>query len=225
MLVTKDVSFKWPLQNLRKWLVAQVQKRPISVRLNCAPTAEELAAAHYDVVIAAIGAQPKRPPIPGADNANVMTAIDAYGHVDRLGERIVIIGGGEIGVETGIWLSRLGKQVTVLEMRDKLAADSTPVHYWKMLRDEWNACGNFYGIVSAAVTAITDDGVTYTDKDGTACLAEADTVLLAAGMQPLTAQAAAYYESGGDFYMIGDCQKVGSIQTVMRSAFINASQF
>lgn len=226
ILVTEAVPFKWPLQKLRKWLVAQVEKRPIQVRLGHEVTPEELQNAGFDVVLAATGATPAHPPIPGADGANVMTAVEAYGRIADVQGDVVIIGGGEIGVETGIYLARMGRNVTVLEMRDMLAADSTPVHYWKMFRDEWESCESFTGIVSATVTGITDAGVTYRDRDGAEHLVPAGTVLLAAGMKPAREAALSYAACAGErFELIGDCAAVGNIQKVMRSAYIAASQF
>ncbi len=226
LCVTEAVPFKWTLQNLRKWLIAQVDKRPIHVKLGCAPTPEALAKENFDVVLAATGAVPAHPPIPGADGANVMTAVDSYGRIADVKDTVVIIGGGEIGVETGIYFARMGRKVTVLEMRDMLATDSVPVHYWKMFRDEWEACETFTGITNATVTGISATGVTYCDSDGNEQFVPGKTVLLAAGMQPCQADALSYAGAAGErFEMIGDCQAVGNIQKVMRSAFIAASQF
>ena len=226
ILVTEAVPFKWPLQNLRKWLIAQVDKRPIRVKLCCAPTPEELASEHFDVVLAATGASPAHPPIPGADGANVMTAVESYGRIADVRDTVAIIGGGEIGVETGIYLARMGRKVTVLEMRGMLAADSVPVHYWKMFRDEWESCETFTGVVNATVTGITESGVSYRDENGIERFVPAETVLLAAGMKPQRDAALAYAPCAGErFELIGDCSAVGNIQKVMRSAYIAASQF
>jgi pyruvate/2-oxoglutarate dehydrogenase complex dihydrolipoamide dehydrogenase (E3) component len=223
--VTENVPFKWPLQNLRKWLISQVEKRNIRVVLGCAPGVEELRAENYDVVIAALGAQPIRPAIPGADLPHVMTAVESYHRLDDISNEVVIIGGGEIGVETGIYLARMGKTVTVLEQRGKLAADSTPVHYWKMFRDEWERSPGFTGIVNATVTKITDRDVHYVNEQGQPGVVAGTTVLLAVGMRARGQEALSYYNAGDRFYMVGDCQTVGNIQTVMRSAYIQASQF
>ena len=226
ILVTEAVPFKWPLQNLRKWLIAQVDKRPIRVKLGCAPTPEELSAERFDVVLAATGATPAHPPIPGADGANVMTAVESYGRIADVRDTVAIIGGGEIGVETGIYLARMGRKVTVLEMRGMLAADSVPVHYWKMFRDEWESCETFTGVVNATVTGITEAGVSYRDENGIERFVPAETVLLAAGMKPQRDAALAYAPCAGErFELIGDCSAVGNIQKVMRSAYIAASQF
>ncbi len=223
--VTKEVPFKWPLQRLREYLILQVQKRPIQVKLNCAPDPQALETENYDAILAATGSEPALPSIPGVDGQNVMSAVEAYGRVSNLAEDICIIGGGEIGVETGIYLARLGKNVTLLGRRDKLAADSTPVHYWKMFRDEWESCQSFTGITNARVNEIHPDGVSYIDANGKEKFVPCGTVLLATGLKARTADAVRYYSAANEFEMIGDCIKPGNIQKCMRSAFIVANQF
>jgi NADPH-dependent 2,4-dienoyl-CoA reductase/sulfur reductase-like enzyme len=137
---------------------------------------------------------------------------------------VVIVGGGEIGVETGIYLCHSGKQVTVLEQRERLAADSTPVHYYKMFRDEWEKCPTFQGICNATVTAIDADGVHYLDETGAEQIVPADHVILSVGMRARTEEALQYSGMSKYFYQVGDCRKVGNIQTCMRTAYLTASQ-
>ena len=225
LCITENVDFKWTLQDFRRFLIAQIGKSNVKVLLNSTPTKEELEKEGYDVVMAALGAEPLALPIPGAKGDNVMFGIDAYANLDKIADDVVIIGGGEIGVETGIWLARNGRNVTVLEMRGMLSADSTPVHYWKMFRDEWQKLDNFTGIVNAKVSEITADGVFYTDENGEKQFVRAGTVLMCAGMRAKDSEAAAYYGAAPAFYMVGDCRKASCVQKVMRSAYITASQF
>lgn len=225
ILVTENVDFKWTLQNLRKYLVRQIEKSTVRVVFNCAPEPEQLQAEGYEVVMAAVGAEPAIPPIPGADKPFVMDGHSAYHRLDEIGQQVVIVGGGEIGVETGIYLGRMGKQVTVLEMRDMLAADSTPVHYYKMFRDEWEKLDNFKGICKATVKRIEDDGVVYIDAEGQEHTVPVDTVIIAAGTRSKTEEALKYSGISKYFYMVGDCRKASNIQKCMRSAFLAANQF
>ena len=77
------------------------------------------------MVVVAIGSTPTKPNMPGMDGTNVHYASQIYGTMeDRLAEEIVMIGGGEIGVETALYLCELGKKVTVLEMLPELIADA-----------------------------------------------------------------------------------------------------
>jgi hypothetical protein len=64
-----------------------------------------------------------------------------------------------------------------------------------------------------------DNGVIYTDLDGTEHTLPAGTVVVAAGMRPRTEEAIALADSGNRFELIGDCKTPGNVQQAMRSAF------
>src|SRR4029079_8823182 len=63
-------------------------------------------------IIIATGSIPARPPIPGADLA--ITSDDLM-HLKELPKRLVVIGGGFIGLEFGFALARAGSNVTILQ--------------------------------------------------------------------------------------------------------------
>jgi pyruvate/2-oxoglutarate dehydrogenase complex dihydrolipoamide dehydrogenase (E3) component len=136
---------------------------------------------------------------------------------------VVVIGGGEIGVETGMYLTQKGRKVTVLEMRRLLAMDSTPIHYYSMLKTAWEACEGFTGITHARVDAITEGGVAYIDREGRRHEILCGSVVVAAGMKPKSEEALSLFPDGTKCYTIGDCHQVGNIQKVMRNAFGVAS--
>lgn len=61
-LLHSDVfSFKWPMKRYKDWLIRQVGKYGIDVRMNTAPTRDELIAGGYDAMIVALGAKPVLP--------------------------------------------------------------------------------------------------------------------------------------------------------------------
>lgn len=223
--ITDGIKFKWPLRNFKNYLVYQVGKNPnITVRLNTEATKEMLQKENYDDILVALGSKPIIPPIPGADRENVVCAIDVFGNEDALAEDIVVVGGGEVGVETGIHLAQKGHKVTVLEMREELAMDSAPIHYRSMFRNAWEAQVNFDYRVNARCIGIPEKGVIYVDKDGAEHEIAAGCVVLAVGMKAKVDEALALYTPGEKIQLIGDCNKVGNVQKLMRSAFSTASQ-
>ena len=70
------------------------------------------------MLIAAIGAEASRPPIEGIQGSHVLSAQDAYVHPELLGDKIVIMGAGLVGVELGLHLKELGKDPVLVEMTD-----------------------------------------------------------------------------------------------------------
>jgi NADPH-dependent 2,4-dienoyl-CoA reductase/sulfur reductase-like enzyme len=215
-------SFKWPLRDFKNFLINQIAKHDIAVKMNTKATPEMLSKENYDVIITALGAIPAKPPISGIDNENVFFAEKAFMDPDSLGKNVVIIGGGEVGVEAAMHLCEKGHNATVLEMRDKLAADSTKIHYVEMFKEAWEALPNFSSIVNATVTSIKDGDVCYKDNEGLEHCIPCDSIVVSAGMKALTDEALKFAGISDEFYMIGDCKSPATIQQAMRSAFSTA---
>lgn len=216
-------SFKWPVRHFMEYMYRQINKSKVKVLLNIEVTPEMLKKESYDAVIAAVGSEPVVPDIPGIKGINVTFAIDVYGNEDSLGKNVVVIGGGEVGVETALHLAEKGHQVMVMEMLNMLASDAPPVHYYAVVRDYWEKQPNFSFVVNARCNGINADGVTYVDIDGNQYEMKADSVVIATGMKAKNDLAMQFYSAGDRLYMIGDCEKAGNIQKVMRSAFSTAS--
>ncbi len=84
----------------------------------------------FDALLLATGSQPRRLPVPGADLEGVhylRTIADA----DRIragfgsGGRLLIVGGGYIGLEVAATARELGMEVTVLEMAERVMSRVT----------------------------------------------------------------------------------------------------
>jgi pyruvate/2-oxoglutarate dehydrogenase complex dihydrolipoamide dehydrogenase (E3) component len=154
----------------------------------------------------------------------VVPAVQVYdGSVPVTTDTAVIIGGGEIGVETGMILAQQGKKVTILEMRERLAMDSTPVHFYSMFMEAWQKEENLSSICEAKCSRIADGGVYYIDKSGEEKFVAGGTVVIAAGMKSKSDLALSFAIGGPEFRAIGDCDKVGNVQKCMRAAFGCAS--
>ena len=75
-------------------------------------------------IVIAAGSRPKIPPIPGL--SNYLTNETIFG-VEALPERLIVIGGGPIGLELGQAFARLGSKVTVFEAERCLAREDPDV--------------------------------------------------------------------------------------------------
>jgi pyruvate/2-oxoglutarate dehydrogenase complex dihydrolipoamide dehydrogenase (E3) component len=134
---------------------------------------------------------------------------------------VVVVGGGQVGCETGLHLAMLGHEVTLLEMQGELAPDASPLYRQGLLQQiEDNE--NIRCIVNACCVGIGDK-VTYTDASGARQELEAGSVVVAVGMQPRHDETMALYDAADRFFMIGDCSVAGNIQKAVRSAFSTAS--
>lgn len=209
-------QFKRDLGRFKNYLITQVKKRPIDLRLSTPATPELLQSLAPDHVILALGADPLVLPIPGVEHT--VTAPEVFGNEDKLGQKVVIIGGGQVGAETGIHLAQLGKDVTILEMQSKIAPDAWFTYKWAM-DIELTERENLHCITQGRCTGITENSVTYQDAAGQQQRLDADSVVLCVGFRAKTQAAEGLILPGVPFTCIGDCKKVGTVQQAVRSAF------
>ena len=74
-------------------------------------------------IVIAAGAEPVVPPIPGIENSGYLTSETLWDEFSKLSEmpsRIAVLGGGPIGCELAQAMARLGAQVSLVEMGDRI---------------------------------------------------------------------------------------------------------
>jgi 2,4-dienoyl-CoA reductase-like NADH-dependent reductase (Old Yellow Enzyme family)/thioredoxin reductase len=215
-----------------KWLSSELYRVGVKVELGKEVGAETVKKQKPDAVVVATGATPLRPNIPGIDGDNVAWASEVLENGAALGQRVVVIGGGAVGMETALFiakqgpmsaesavflasggaldaetaikLTRQGPQVTILEMLDRIGQDMGPTT---------RASVRFHlrlhdvkVVTKATARLITEKGVVY-EHDGKEELAEADTVVIATGSKPETGLYDALQGALPEVYRIGDCVK------------------
>ena len=215
-------SFKWPLRRFKDYLIRRMDELGVDVRLNTTATKDMLLAESYDAVAVAVGAHPIAPPFPGLDGPNVFYGMYIYGHQDELGDSVAVIGGGEIGVETALWLCEIGKKCTVMELLPELILDAPHAHYKNMVHNYCLREKNFIPLPGVRCTAIDPDGVRYLDAEGSEQKVFADSVLLCVGAASNADQAEALVGSAPQMAFIGDANKFGNVQKAVREGWAAA---
>ncbi|NLL51563.1 MAG: FAD-dependent oxidoreductase [Peptococcaceae bacterium] len=209
LLCEDQVPFKKKLKLYIEKQKRMIKKSGIEVILNTEVTkdlAEEIAP---DAIIAAMGATPIKPNIPGIDNPKVLSAVDIYKNPQLAGRKVVIIGGGLVGVELGIFLSMKGSEVTILEIMPYLNYGASGVHgaFLDLKIPE-------YGIrveLSTKAVMIDDQGVVGEDQKGKQKKFPADTVIYAVGLKPQWERADELRQLAKEFFQIGDCLRPRNI--------------
>lgn len=201
IVIEGGVSFDWSLMLKRKNLVVKKLTMGVSGLLKkngvevisgfgkvLSPTSIEVNGETIQTkhLILATGASPIIPPIPGLketyEKKIAVTSRELLA-IENAPKRLVIIGGGVIGVEFATIFSSLGSEVTIIEKLDGILPvvdDDIRNQYQKILKRE--------GIriyTNAEVKAVNDHKVTY-HVDGKDEVIEADTVLVSVGMRPNT---------------------------------------
>lgn len=215
----RAIPFKQDLFAFIATREAQCRKAGVEIRLNTEVTPEYAEAEDADVLIVAVGAQPIIPPIPGIDGKSVVVANDLSEPETKIGQRVVILGGGLVGCEAAIHLAQEGKEVTVVEMMDKVAPDANGRHR-PILLDYLNRLATVK--TGLRGLRVTDEGLVCADKDGEEILLLADTIVCSVGQRPNRAAAEALRDAAPEVMEVGDCSSVGTVTQAGARAFFAA---
>ncbi len=217
--------FKIDCRDYLDWLLRQAEKCPARKIMNTEVTKEMLDAENYDAIVIAVGSEPIVPKLPGIDKPHVHWAPEAETGKVPVGNKIVIVGAGAVGLEAALDFADQGKDVTVIEMQEKEAcfrnihsSSGTSYREFRTIVDS----GRFPSYYETALKEVLDDKVVAVNTvTGEELEIEADTVLLAVGMKPLTAKAEELRRSAPEtsVYIVGDVKKVGTIGTAVNQAF------
>ncbi|MBN2282582.1 MAG: FAD-dependent oxidoreductase [Deltaproteobacteria bacterium] len=212
------LPFKKEIKKFTDYLIRQVTKAGVAITLNTVVTNEIIKKVRPDILIMAVGAQPIIPEIPGVNNGNVVKAQDVLRETVDVGNRVLIIGGGELGLETGEFLGLKGKKVTIVEMTSTVGATMPSQTRMPLM---FNLENHKVKILTLATpVSINDKGVVI-EQLGKKKLIPADTVVIAAGYRPpdrsdiqsLTKDAASV------IIMLGNCGSVGDIMNAVENGF------
>ena len=178
----------------------------------------------YDKLVIATGSRVRKLPVPGADLAGIhylrtIADVDALREECSEGCRLVVIGAGYIGLEVAAVCRKLGLDVTVVEMADRVMSRvvSEPVSHF--FEREHRGQGVNLRLSTGLREFAGDDGrVTGVVLDNDETL-PADFVLVGVGIEPVTelaARAGLAVDNGivvddrcmtadPDIYAVGDC--------------------
>jgi 3-phenylpropionate/trans-cinnamate dioxygenase ferredoxin reductase subunit len=149
----------------------------------------------FDSLILATGSTALIPPIPGIDLPGVVSlrSAEESEHLQPrliVGKKLVILGGGLIGLEVAATARSLDVEVTVLERADSILTRMMPASISNEIQDLHRDRGTEIR-VGVNVVAIEGDSSVQGVRSDTGEFFEADTVLLAVGAKPRVALAEA----------------------------------
>jgi NADPH-dependent 2,4-dienoyl-CoA reductase/sulfur reductase-like enzyme len=206
ILSEQHIPFKKDLHYFGQQRARQLEEAGVEVRLHTSVTRDLAENIKPDVIIAAIGAEPIIPNIPGIEGKNVLSLGDLRKGHRGFGETVAILGGGLVGCEMAIHLNRQGKKVTVIEMADDWARDAPRLHKIAMdveLRKGVDLRLNTKGI------EITEKGLVCEGVNKNTMLIRADTVFYAVGMRSRSAEE--LRDIAPLFKIVGDCRVPGQM--------------
>lgn len=211
------IPFKKDMYHFVEVLEKRLHEAGVKVHLNTEITPEEVANMKVDVVMSAVGAKPIIPNIPGIEKAKGLHVLEDK--TPKIGQKVVILGGGSVGSEVGIYLDMIGKDVTIVEMREDWAMDAYWMH--KVAMDKYIRDSKINIKTSTKAIEITDAGVLCETKEEK-ILIEADTVILAAGMKSNREVANEFLNTAPRVFEIGDEIKVGRVVDAVKIGYFRA---
>ncbi|MEM3564362.1 MAG: FAD-dependent oxidoreductase [Candidatus Jordarchaeaceae archaeon] len=215
------------LGNLVEYLAYQMQLLNVNVVLGKEVTPEVVKQLNPDVLVVATGVNWIVPDIPGVDRPNVVMALDVLADRVPVGKKVVIIGGGGVGCETGLYLAEKGsidaetmlflvkwgamdlesaykltksnREIVIVEMLDKMGQDIGGSTRWTILKSLSQSGVKM--LTNSKVKEITEKGVKLDNGE----VLEADTVVIAVGSKPNNELFEKMKGKVPEIYAVGDC--------------------
>jgi len=213
--------FKQDYRKLIDYLSTQIRKLSVTVELNKEATPELIKNTKADTVLIATGGTPSIPGIPGIQRENVFTAIDLLMGRQQAGATVVMLGGGIVGCETGLYLAQMGRRVTIVARHGVIRKMHlvNRMHLQKLLAD-----AEVKILTDTSILEITGQGVVIADREreDEKSILPADTVMLALGLKPERELLEALNDGAIEVYAIGDCVEPRKVMDAIWEGFRTA---
>ncbi|WP_238902801.1 MULTISPECIES: FAD-dependent oxidoreductase [unclassified Clostridium] len=208
---------KGELSRAVKYYITMCKKYGVDIKLNFEATKENIKELNPDAVVLATGAKPIQPNIKN-DGIPVVQALDILGGKVQAGNRVLVIGGGLVGLETAEFLASQLRQSTVVEMMDEVGKEighSVKFFLLKAIKEN-----NIEIITGAKVEKFTTDGAICTKNNEELTLSGYDMVVLAMGTKSYNPLEEELKDQVKELYLIGDAVngKVKSIAEAVDAA-------
>lgn len=194
---------KGEFNEIIRYYTHELARLDVEINLGCSVGVWDIDKGAPDAVIVAVGSDSMTISIPGIDQENVVSSREVLRGIP-CGEKIVVCGGGLVGLETALFLDRFGRDITLIEMGKKLVVDAGPLNRTHILQE----LNKSYIKVrtDTRLVAIEGDKVIVETAENREEIC-ADTVVLALGATPKRALEQELRNSSfaGEIYAVGDC--------------------
>ena len=210
------IPFKHEMYELANTYKKLAENAGVEIRVNTEVTPEYAEKENPDALIIAVGSSPLVPPIKGLDGENVVLVNNYYLEKEKVGDKVVVFGGGLAGCECAIHLGMEGKEVHIVEMRDELAPDANIRHRPLLLKEI-----DKYATVHTGCKGleVSKEGILCEDKEGNQVLVEGDSIICALGQRSRRDVVDALRDSAPYVAVIGDASKVSTITNAVYEGY------
>jgi 2,4-dienoyl-CoA reductase-like NADH-dependent reductase (Old Yellow Enzyme family)/thioredoxin reductase len=200
---------KEDLNNILEYLSNQMRFLKIPVKRGVKVDSALIQKGKPEVVIVATGSKPAPPPFPG--KAKVLTDYEILGKKSLKGERFLIVGGGSVGCEVAEYLADRGKEVSVVEILEQVAADAQSVVRTLLTRRLKEKGVVIYA--RSRVEKVEGGKVSIVGGDGKTLKLRADVIVVTVGANPdpIRLKGIGKLKPPPEIHFIGDCRQPGKI--------------
>lgn len=129
-LAEKEIDGGHAFKELISYYETQIKKLKIPIILNREVDKDDFNKLDSDVIVIATGAVISTPKF-FEKKLNIFNAFDVLGGKANVGKNVIILGGERAGLVTGEFLSKKGKNVTIVEEGKRIANDVIPTFKWR----------------------------------------------------------------------------------------------
>jgi NADPH-dependent 2,4-dienoyl-CoA reductase/sulfur reductase-like enzyme len=197
--------WSWLVKPYVKEMVSQLRQLGVRVELGKSFDLGALSQVAPDVVVATAGKAVRVPQVPGVDGHNVRHADDVLEGRGDVGQKVAILGAGNIGFEVTEFLSRKRIQLNIIDSATE-AGYGVERDPKKILTDRFRDRGIRIW-TDSKVVRITEDRVYFKDSEDRERSVEADTVVLALGSEADPRTIETLREGAFELYTVGYCER------------------
>jgi len=216
LLLAAKPPGKEELQELTAYLQRSAEYLGVEIKLNKKADATAVKQYQPGVVVLATGSKVRMPELEEGINGNVRTVADVLNRESEIGDKVIIIGGGLVGLETAKYLIQEEKDITIIEMLDAVGYDMPGITRVPLLLHLENKGVRILTIAPAK--KITREGVEI-EYDGKRKFIKGDTVILATGTTPDNDLKEELKGMIPNIYSLGDCRAPGNMMTAIHEGF------
>jgi len=196
-------------------LVRAVEGAGIDIRTGAEPSVDDIVRLEPVKVVVATGSAPIVPDIPGLEHS--LTAEEILTGKAEAGRRVLVLGGGLVGIELAEQLACDHREVVVVELLEEVARDMEAITRKLTLKRLEELPVTIHK--GTRLVRIDDGEAIVQTADGAdeTSLGRFDSILVAVGHRPHDPLSAALHEAGLEVEVVGDARAPGQVWDATQS--------
>jgi 2-enoate reductase len=167
----------------------------------------------------ATGSVPKALHVGECETGSITHASDVLSGLVPVGQEVVIIGGGQVGCETALWLAQQGKDVTIVEaLNDILSAGNEMAVANEMMLRDLLAFHHVHIKTGVMLVSVSTHDIVIESEKGRDTI-HGDSVITAIGFESRRELYDEIRHCPFDTYVLGDAKKVQNIMSAIWDAY------